>query len=125
MRAIPTLWTTKSFSRRWSPLRAEVKKYSSFTDAVEAECSKYPDKSFTHLGCRFTKQERPTYNLDVCEDDAYEDMVKEMEVLKERMKEREAFLKSLKEPVVSADTGAMIYPPLKTSKSIVSVSLAL
>jgi hypothetical protein len=61
----------------------------------------------------------------VCEDDAYEDMVKEMEVLKERMKEREAFLKSLKEPVVSADTGAMIYPPLKTSKSIISVSLAL
>jgi hypothetical protein len=106
-------------------IRKAVKENHKYMDALEDECRKYEGegKSFKYNGVKFSVQERPFYDFSVCEDEKYNELIKQKNLLEEKIKGREIFLKYLKEPVGDAELGNIIYPPAKINKTIVAVSL--
>lgn len=101
-----------------------------FVDLVREEIERNADdgKSYTSRhGVKFELYEAATkFDYESCGDPVWNRMNKELEILKVKMKEREAFLKTLKESVtlnvVDPDTSEFhenveIYPPVKTSTS--------
>lgn len=94
------------------------------------EAAKYSrGEKITSLGCELTQKEAGVkYDFTGCGDAVYDRLVQEMEALKERIKEREAFLKTVKQGMTVADeeTGEMltIRPAMKSSKTIVEVRLS-
>ena len=64
------------------------------------------------------------YNFGDCGDQVYNDLIKESEVLKEKIKERESYLKTIpKEGTVCPIHGNFINRPSKSSKTKVIVRL--
>jgi hypothetical protein len=95
---------------------------------ILTEAERNPEKKFEAFGAIVEKSELGTkYNYLKTGDVEYERLKKESDSAKEKLTERETFLKSLREPltVVSEETGEVysIRPPLKTSKSGVKVFL--
>lgn len=92
------------------------------------EANKYPEKSFEFNGAKLTKAEVGTkYDYTHCNDSVYNDRKKIVDEATKQLKEREEFLKSLKEPITVVDEGSgeviTIRPPLKTSTSSLTVSI--
>ena len=106
-------------------IRKEVKGSKKYLEQLEIETRKYEGegKSFVYNGVKFTVQERPTYDYSVCEDETYKELLEQKERLDAKIKDREAFLKALKEPVVDMNYGNTIFPPAKKSKTVVAVTL--
>lgn len=90
---------------------------------IEAE--KFGAKSFDHLGVKFTICEVGTkYNFKDCGDPKWFDLTTELESLKDKIKARESFLKTLPdEGTVDPDTGVFINKATKTSTTNVNVTL--
>lgn len=89
---------------------------------------KYSEKKFEVFGALVEKAENGTkYNYLQTGDIEYERLHAEAQTVTRKLKEREEFLKALKEPltVVNEETGEMykVNPPFKTSKSGVRVYL--
>jgi hypothetical protein len=79
---------------------------------TRAETEKY-GKKFDMFGATIENSSRTTYDYSNCGDSVYNDMAKEMEALKARMKAREMMLKT----GVDASTGETFNPPIaKTSE---------
>lgn len=92
------------------------------------EADKHSEKKFECYGAIIEKAEVGTkYNYLGTGDIEYEMLHSEAETAKRRLKEREEFLKTLKEPMqlVNTDTGEtyQVRPPFKTSKSGVKTFL--
>lgn len=103
-----------------------IKKETNEHQLKEAE--KYPEKSFEYAGAKIEKSELGTkYDYTVCNDPVYTQLQKIVEEANRQVKERETFLKSLKEPLVTVDEGsgevARILPPLKKSTTGLKVSI--
>jgi hypothetical protein len=83
------------------------------------EAQKYGAKSFEYQGAKIEISELGTkYNYSVCNDSEINDLNKELEILKSKIKDRESFLKGIKEKldiVVNGEEVVTLYPPLKTS----------
>ena len=62
------------------------------------------------------------YDFSVCGDPEWEDLNKEIEPIKAKIKERETFLKVVKNQFSTTD-GIVINPPVKTSTTTVTVTL--
>ena len=66
------------------------------------------------------------YDYSVCNDAKWNDLTKEIESLKEKLKERETFLKSIKEKLEIIDTESgelnVIYPCIKSSTTTLKVT---
>ena len=97
-------------------------------DNVLTECDKYPGDKFEFLGNQLTKGDVHTeYDYSKCGDTEWERKNVDAETAIERLKERETFLKSLKEPIVMADTltGEMVTvsPPIKRTTPGVKISI--
>lgn len=98
-------------------------------DAAIDEASKYhKGEKITAMGCELSQKESGVrYDFTGCGDAVYDRMAAEMDALKERMKEREAFLKTVKEgmTVVDEESGEVmtIRPAAKQSKTIVEVRI--
>lgn len=93
-------------------------------DQMINEGMKYPEKSFEIFGAKFSKTTVGVkYDFDVCQDSEWQNIKEHAENYKAKLKEREDFLKTLKQPVVNPDTGEMIYPANKTGKESISVKL--
>lgn len=105
-------------------LEKSVKKFKDFNNYLLEDAKKYVDKSFTHAGCKFTIQNRPRYKYEACEDEVWNQLQAEKKKLDEKIKDREAFLKSLKEPVADVNYGNTIYPPIVEGGEVVAVTLA-
>lgn len=89
-------------------------------DNIKNALDKYSEKSFDAFGVRFEKAEVGTkYDYSVCGDPIYNHRAQIAEEAAAQLKEREAFLKSLKEPIniVDDESGelARVIPPLKKS----------
>lgn len=71
------------------------------------------------------KETGTKWNYENCNDPVYRDLTEKSGAMKDMIKGREAFLKSLKESMTIVDdtTGevVMVAPPMKTSKTIVEV----
>lgn len=91
------------------------------------EASKYArGERVTLLGAELSVKETGTkWNYENCNDPVYRDLTEKSGAMKDMIKGREAFLKSLKESMTIVDdtTGevVMVAPPMKTSKTIVEV----
>jgi len=131
-----TLIKQEILSGNENPLKLEVqlkameiliKKLRSDNEIKEQmidEGMKYPEKSFELFGAKFSKTTVGVkYDFDVCQDSEWQDIKEHVENYKAKLKEREDFLKTLKQPVVNPDTGEMIYPANKTGKESISVKL--
>lgn len=92
------------------------------------EAGKYPETSFEFNGAKIEKVEVGTkYNYAICNDPIYKNRLEIAEKAKEKLSERETFLKAIKEPIniVDEETGELIkiIPALKTSTSSLKVSI--
>ena len=94
------------------------------------EAGKYGSgEKITAMGCDLTQKESGVkYDFSGCGDAVYDRLTAEMEALKERIKERESFLKTIKQgmTVVDEESGEVmtIRPAMKSSKTIVEVRLS-
>lgn len=92
------------------------------------EAELYPGSEFEFAGNKITKAEHGTkYDYSNCGDVEYNNCVTVLESAKYNLKNREDFLKSLKEPITILDksTGEVrtIKPPTKKSTSGLNVSI--
>lgn len=114
-------------------LHALTKVYEEVREEIEEnvlkEAEKYPEKVIERYGARIVKEEVGTrYNYLKTGDVEYEQLHAEAQTANRRLKEREEFLKALKEPIQLLDerTGELykVHPPFKTSKSGFKIYLA-
>jgi len=108
--------------------KANDRIYKELRDNFVNEASKYPEKSFEFNGAKLEKAEVGTsYDYKSCGDPVYNNRLAMFETMKQQLKEREDFLKSIKEPVTIIDesTGEVvkITPPVKTSTTSIKVSI--
>ncbi|HUX57101.1 MAG TPA: hypothetical protein VMV77_09010 [Bacteroidales bacterium] len=89
------------------------------------EAEKYKEKTFKHLGCEFSIAETGVRNdFKECGDEQWYDLQKELAELKKKLKEREAFLKSIPyEGTVDPVNGNFLTKPTRTSKTKVTITL--
>ena len=82
-------------------------------------------KTFTAYGAEIQIKEMGTkYDFSGCNDSLLDGLYVDMEMLKTKIKTRESMLKSISEdsPAVSME-GEILNPPLKTSKTGISITL--
>lgn len=96
---------------------------------VLTAAEKYHEKKFEAFGAIIERCENGTkYSYETSKDVEWEQLDSEFKNIERRRKEREEFLRTLREPmtVVNQETGEVyeIRPPLKKSKSGVRVYLA-
>ena len=94
---------------------------------VIAEKDKYGKDAMTYHGATFDiKEAGVKYDYSQCDDTIWNDLKQQLDALNEKMKEREAFLKTLKERFTYIDesTGEIVtlYPPQRKSTTTYSVS---
>ena len=94
---------------------------------VIAEQDKYGKEKMTYHGASFDiKEAGVKYDFTECNDDIWNDIYQQMEALNEKRKEREAFLKTLKERFTYIDesTGEIvtIYPPQRKSTTTYAIT---
>ena len=94
---------------------------------VVAEKDKYGKDTMTYHGATFDiKEAGIKYDFSHCEDAIWNDIDKKMQMLTERRKEREVFLKMIKERFTYVDesTGEIvtIYPPQKKSTTTYAIT---
>jgi len=97
-------------------------------DATLEELERYGGKLIHFAGAKFSIREvGVSYDYTECQDPTWDFLNEQMDKLKEKMEEREKFLKSLRksETMVNDETGEVytIYPPVKKSKTGYAVSL--
>lgn len=104
---------------------SRLRKDKRIVDIILSEIDKYGKKA-SYQGAEVTVRENGTrYDYSVCQDSEHDQLVSDIERLTARLKEREAFLKSIKPgyPVVNEETGEVHYAPIKTSTTGVVVTL--
>ncbi len=105
---------------------SRLKSETNHEQLVEAD--KWSEKTFEYAGAMITKSEHGTkYDFSNCGDPEWEKRDHSFMCAKNRLKEREDFLKALKEPLNTFDeeTGETftIKPPIKTSTSGLNVTI--
>jgi len=92
-------------------------------EQVIDELEKY-GKTTDIYGCNFTRSDRRTFNFATCNDSEWDEITAKMEALKEQIKEREAFLKTIPESgMVNPATGELINPPQYTATPVITVKI--
>jgi len=94
---------------------------------VVAEQTKYGKERMTFKGATFdVKEAGVKYDYSQCECTIWNDINKQIEALTEQRKEREAFLKSLRERLTYVDESSgeivTIYPPQKKSTTTYAIT---
>jgi hypothetical protein len=107
-------------------LHALTKIYEEVREEIEEnvlkEAEKFPEKVIERFGARIEKSEVGTrYNYSASKDIEWERLDSEFKTIERKRKEREEFLRALREPMtaVNEETGEVykIMPPFKTSKA--------
>lgn len=92
------------------------------------EADKYTERSFEYAGAKIEKSELGTkYDYSICNDPVHIQLKKLLEEADKQLKERETFLKSLREPLIIVDEGSgevvKVSPPSKKSTTGLKVSI--
>ena len=103
-----------------------VRKEPLVRNTVLEAVSMYNEKTFEINGAQIQKKNMPArYDFTVCQDPVWVSLNAQMESLKDRIKERETFLKALpgKTTIVNDDTGEVteIYPPAKSQGETIAI----
>lgn len=96
-------------------------------DLVICEVEKYGNNTTYNSASLQVKEMGVKYDYSVCNDSIYNDLVDNIEKLKETLKQREKFLKSISSDgtsIVDEETGEVnkIYPPIKMAAQGISVT---
>ena len=86
------------------------------------EFAKNGAKTFEQ-GAKFSLSNRKTWDFSECNDSKYNDLNIQLEAIKLQIKEREEFLKVLKEPMAELQGGEIINPPTWSQIEVVSITL--
>lgn len=94
-------------------------------EAVMNEFQKYGQRTVEYNGAILQQQEAGVkYDYSGCCDPMMDDLLRKEEEVKEKMKERAKFLQNIPTSgIVDPKTGAFIYPPAKSSKTIIKTTL--
>lgn len=119
---IELLVVLKAFEKVSDRVLKEIK------DNAITEAQKHPGTSFEWNGNKIEKSELgTTYNYSVCNDPVFNQRLQIADEATKQLKERQDFLKSLKEPLTLVDEGSgevvKIIPPLKKSTTGLKVSI--
>jgi len=91
-------------------------------DEILIEAEKYGQKQIEEYGVTFEVKEVGTkYDYNVTGDSTWQELKEKEEQIKQQRQEREKQLKAHNKEWVDADTGEVINPPVKTSKTKVTV----
>lgn len=107
----------------------DVLKDREVKDAVMAEADNYREKTFEVHGALWTKKMAGVrYDYSVCGDPVYDSLAFEKKVIDDKIKQREALLKSIPdagEVITDQETGEtkLVIPPSKTGSEIVQCKL--
>lgn len=101
---------------------------SKLTEIAVLEASAYPKGECKVYGAEFKTTEAGTsYDYSLCGDTEWTELQAELADIKERVKDRETFLKAIKgsETCVDKSTAEIVtlYPPVKRSTTIVQCSI--
>ena len=102
-----------------------LRKDKEIQEYILDEALKENYKSFKSYGAEITVKETGVkYDYMICNDATLGDLYGQLEVLKKKIKDRENMLKTISKdsPAVSMD-GEILNPPLKTSKTGISINL--
>lgn len=102
-----------------------LRKDPEIKDAFIREAEKN-GKTFKLYGAEFqVKETGVKYDYSICNDSTYNELTAKMEALKNEIKSRETFLKSITHSIEAVDTktGEMLNPPVKTSTTTVTITL--
>ena len=108
----------KSFEDVIKALRDDKEIKALFLD----EAQKYGAKTFDD-GAKFNLQSRKLFDFSTCNDSEWIRLTNVINEAKTALKEREEFLKALKEPVALTEGGEVINPPSFTSNEILVITL--
>jgi hypothetical protein len=76
------------------------------------------------FGAKIEPSVTAKYNYSACGDSEWDDLNKAIEITKAKLKEREAFLKTLKSPVYLPETGEEVRPAMVTGGETIRVTFA-
>ena len=101
----------------------EIRKDEEIKEAIFNEAEKYSEKDIDLQSAIISKTSRKTYDYSCCLDSTYNDLKLKESNLKAEIKEREGFLKVIKEPIFIDSTGEQINPPSYKTTDILSINL--
>ena len=104
-----------------------LRKDADFKKAVMKQLSDYTEKTIKgYHSCDITKKTNSSYDYDLCGDSELVFLLKQSEEASSKLKERQEFLKSIRqELVIVTPDGEIqtIYPPFKEEKESYSISI--
>lgn len=89
-------------------------------EVIQDFADRYSEKTFTYKGMQFTKSEKKVYDFTDCGDVEYNVYLEKLEELKAKIKDKETFLKTLKEPISDLE-GNIINPPTYKTTTILAL----
>jgi hypothetical protein len=102
----------------------ELLKDKDIEDHILEEAEKYGQKKFEDYGVEFEVREiGARYDFNVTGDSTWQELKQKEEEIKRQRQEREKTLKAHKEEWVDSETGEVINPPVKSSKTKVTVHI--
>lgn len=111
----------KAMERAFERILKEIK------DNVLAEADKYPGAEFDFMGNKIQKGSVSTvYDYAACKDEVWERFDADVKTATESRKEREAFLRALKQPMDIVDSNGeavKLYPPLKKETPGIKITI--
>jgi mannose/fructose/N-acetylgalactosamine-specific phosphotransferase system component IIB len=102
-----------------------IRKRPEVKEIVLEEAEKYPEKTISFKGVKITKASKTTFYFNECGDSVYNELATQLSNLKEKVKERETFLKTIKPgmEIPDVNTGEIIRPPQTATTSYLTISL--
>lgn len=102
-----------------------IRKRPEVKEVVLEEAEKYPEKTIALMGTKITKASKTTFYYNECGDSVYNELSSQLAELKEKVKERETFLKTIKPgmEIPDVNTGEIIRPPQTATTSYLTITL--
>ena len=103
----------------------QITSHPDYKELTLEEASKY-GKSFEHYNAKFEVKEMGVkYDFSQCGDPIYDKLAEELAELEKKVKDRQAFLKSVQPgtQLLIEDEVVTLYPPVKTSTTSITVNL--
>ena len=103
----------------------QITSHPDYKDLTLDEAAKY-GKSFEHYNAKFEVKEMGVkYDYSNCGDPIYNRLAEELAELEKKVKDRQAFLKAVQPgtELLIEDEVIVLYPPIKTSTTSITVNL--
>jgi len=103
----------------------QITSHPDYKDLTLDEAAKY-GKSFEHYNAKFEVKEMGVkYDYSNCGDPIYNRLAEELAELEKKVKDRQAFLKAVQPgtELLIEDEVIVLYPPVKTSTTSITVNL--